>query len=117
VGTTITYTPATGSTGADSFTYTLSAGGASSTGTVNVTINNANVGPSLTPLVGAYGSFVASGIPSTTYIVQFATSANGPWSDSNPSTTTAAANGVITYTDNVSVAGHGGSVFYRLKQP
>jgi len=67
-------------------------------------------------LPGTTGSFVASGIPLATYGVQFATDMNGPWSDSNPSTTTAAANGVITYTDSVSVAGHGGTVFYRLKQ-
>jgi hypothetical protein len=60
-----------------------------------------------------FGSFVASGIPSTTYVVQMSTNLIS-WSDYD--TTTAAANGVISYTDPVSIVAHGGTVYYRLKQ-
>jgi len=48
-GTTITYTPASGYSGADSFTYTLSNGnGGSETATVSITVNPASTSTSVT---------------------------------------------------------------------
>ena len=43
-GPTVTYTPAAGQVGADSFTYTATVGGVTDTGTINVTINPMEVG-------------------------------------------------------------------------
>ncbi|MEI7535339.1 MAG: hypothetical protein WCK57_13310, partial [Verrucomicrobiae bacterium] len=115
VGTTITYTPATGSTGADSFTYTLSAGGATSTGTVNVTINDANVSSSLSITVNAgLATVTSSGIPSQAYTVQKSDDNGSTWSDY--ASKNAEANGFFTYTDTDPVINHS-SRMYRLKQP
>jgi hypothetical protein len=110
----LTYTPATDYVGTDSFTVTFGDGYGTQTMTVNVTVNAENTGPSITPAdVGGYGSFTASGMPATTYTVQLSTDLSN-WLDYD--TVTAAANGVISYTDPVSIDDHGGTVFYRLKQ-
>jgi hypothetical protein len=111
----LTYTPATDYTGADSFTVTFSDGSGTQTMAVSVTVNQANVGPSLTAQANGsgYGTFMASGIPNTTYVLQISTDLS-TWNDY--STVTAAANGLISYTDSVSIAAHGGTVYYRLKQ-
>jgi hypothetical protein len=117
-GTTITYTPANNSTVADSFTYTLSAGGATSTGIVTVTINDANVSPTLSGADDGTGHYkiTTSGMASTTYDVQAQTTDNsvtGPWA--TISTATAAANGVVIWTDSDLITAHQARI-YRLKQ-
>lgn len=52
IGDPIIYTPTSGYTGSDSFTYTITDGGTSATGTVNVTVNS---GPAIAYLVVAGG--------------------------------------------------------------
>ena len=83
---------------------------------MNVTVNTANVGPTVTPLnMGGNGSFVASGIPNQAYTVQISTVLSPPnWTDYD--TTTAGSNGLISYTDPTTISVHGGTVYYRLKQ-
>ena len=107
------YTPTNG-VGTDNFTVTYSDGTGTQTMAVTVTVIAQNVGPTITPInAGGFGSFTASGIPSQSYTVQISTSLP-TWTDYD--TTTAAANGAINYTDTVSIAAHGNTVFYRLKQ-
>ena len=117
----IDYTPATGFTGTDTFTAVLSDGHDSITATVVVTVSAANVGPTLSLGSGylnngGFGSFTSSGIPNETYDVEVATSMSGPWVPANNGTVTAAANGVISYTDTETISAYGGTVFYRLAQ-
>lgn len=100
-GLTIIYTPANGFTGADSFTYTLSDGVGSATGTVNVTVNAANVGSTITALdtsILGQVTLTASGIPGTSYTIQYSDDSGGMWIPF-ANHATAAPNGVITYTD------------------
>lgn len=111
----ITYTPTADYAGSDSFTYTLSddAGGSSS-GTVNVTVSGANVGPSLTAVVnGGFATITTSGMASQTYKVQISADGVTNWTDYQ--TTTAGSNGLVSWTDSDAVANHG-SRFYRLAQ-
>jgi len=110
----IIYTPATDYVGADTFTYTLSddAGG-SSTGTVSVTVNEANVSMTLTiQVVGDTAIVTGSGIPNQGYDVQISPDLSN-WSDY--ASTNAAANGVVIFTDPDPVSNHG-TRSYRLKQ-
>ena len=114
-GTTITYTPDTDYVGADSFTYTLSddAGG-SSVGTVNVTVRAANVSSTITDLVvvtGVSATLTASGQSGHMYNVQASDNAGSTWSTIGSAT--AAANGVIIYTDTTP---NPDSRLYRLAQ-
>jgi hypothetical protein len=112
---------ASGTAGTDNFTVTFNDGHGSQTMVVTVTVNLANVGPTLSlnsgyQSNGDYGSFTASGIPNTTYDVEVATSMSGPWSPANNPTVTAAANGLISYLDTKTITAYGGTVFYRLSQ-
>jgi fibronectin-binding autotransporter adhesin len=116
----VTYTPssAANTAGSDSFNLIVQDGHGSQTMAVSVTVNASNVGPTLSlgngySSNGGYGSFTASGIPGTTYIVQLSTDMSN-WADY--ATTTALSNGLVDYVDSVSISGHGGTVFYRLKQ-
>jgi hypothetical protein len=118
-GNTITYTPTTGYTGSDSFTYTLSDNlGGSSTGTVTVTVNDINASSSLTDIVvtnGVSATITASGLPTTSYHIQVATSPSGPWSTIDSATS--AANGVLIYTDEIFYpTNYPNPGFYRLAQ-
>ena len=114
---TITYTPAIGYAGADSFNYTLSdSAGGSSPGTVTVQVNTGNVSTTITAyVVNGDGSFTitASGLPGQTYDIQAADTASGPWSQIG--TSTALSNGVVSYTDT-DAPNHPSRV-YRLAQP
>ena len=113
----LTYTPTANYVGADNFTVTYSDGQNTQTMLVTVTVNDQNVGPTITPVnAGGFGSFTASGIPNHTYTVQIATSLSpANWADYDTNVP-AVANGVISYTDPVSITAHGGTVYYRLKQ-
>ena len=65
-GTTVTYTSATGYTGADSFTYTISDGnGGTDTATVNVTVQSGG-GTTTTTLNPAQDSHISSSSPTST---------------------------------------------------
>jgi hypothetical protein len=82
-------------------------------------LSAANVGPTLSlnngyQNNGGFGSFTASGIPGTNYVVQFSTDMT-TWTDETPAVQ-AAGNGLISFTDTVSLTGHGGTVYYRLRQ-
>jgi hypothetical protein len=120
----ITYTPATDNTNADSFTYTLTdTAGGSSQGTVTVTINDANVGPSLsinTTNFPGYATVTASGITNQLYDVEISGNGGTSWSqyifETVSQTATAADNGFIIYTDPDPVLNNP-SRMYRLKQP
>ena len=114
---TITYTPQTGYTGADSFNYTLIDNvGGSSPGTVTVQVNAGNISSVITTyIVNGDGSFTitASGFPGTTYGVQAADTVAGSWASIG--TTTALSNGLVQYTD-LDAHNHPSRV-YRLVQP
>ena len=82
---TITYTPANGYVGTDTFTYTVrDSFELTVTPTVTVTVTSANVGSPNVVSGPTYsgGSFrvTFAGIPGTEYTIQTATSLTGPWS-------------------------------------
>ena len=82
-----------------------------------LTVNAQNVGPQLTTQsAGGYASFTASGLPSTIYTVQISTNLADAPPFNDYLSVTSAPNGVINYTDTVSIDGHGGQAYYRLKQ-
>jgi hypothetical protein len=98
----VVYTPASGFTGADSFTYVVSDPfGAEATNTVNVTVNALNVSASLTnitPLSDGTMQIIASGYPGTNYWIQATTNISiPPWT--TIATNAALANGLIQFTD------------------
>jgi hypothetical protein len=106
-----------GTAGTDNFTVTLYDGHGSQTLAVSVTLAGANTGPTITPSVDVndYGTFTASGLPGTNYVIQLATTLSpANWTDY--ATNAAAGNGLISFTDTVTVTGHGGQVYYRLRQ-
>jgi autotransporter-associated beta strand protein len=112
---------ASGTPGTDTFTVTFHDGHGLQTMTVTVTVNPVNAGPTLSlnsgyQSNGGYGSFTASGIPNTTYDVEWAPALNGPWNPASNPTVTAAANGLISYLDTETISAYGGTVFYRLRQ-
>jgi hypothetical protein len=100
----VTYTPASGYTNADSFTYTAGDPfGASAVGTVNVAIKLDNdPGQNLTITDLGSGTFriFGSGIPGRTYRIQYADSPLSPnWQDMTGGSVTADSNGVFVFTD------------------
>ena len=90
--------------------------GGSSTGTVNVTVNAANTGVTITPQdAGGYAAFTASGMAGTNYVVQISTNLS-TWTD-NYATVQAAGNGVITFTNSVLTSSYmPNGVYFRLRQ-
>jgi Big-like domain-containing protein/immunoglobulin I-set domain protein/polymorphic membrane protein len=115
-GASFTYTPANNFVGTDSFTYTLSDGRCTSQGTVSLIVS-----PSNTQTLNVISITVTSssrilqfaGIPSKTYVVQWAPEGDGPWTDFADGTLTAGTTGVITYTDTTSPAP--ATRFYRTR--
>lgn len=98
----IVYTPASGFTGTDSFTYVVSDPfGAEATNTVNVTVNALNVSASLaniTTLPDGTMQIIASGYPGTNYWIQATTNmSTTPWT--TIATNAALLNGLILFTD------------------
>jgi subtilisin-like proprotein convertase family protein len=96
------YTPPTGFTNADSFTYTVTDGhGGSATGTVTVAIQVDNA-PSqnlvITPLGGNQYLINASGIPGYTYRLQYS-DVTGPFVWQDIESATADSTGKFSYTD------------------
>jgi hypothetical protein len=101
----ITYTPAAGFFGSDSFTYTLSDTRCTAEGTVNVTVTSTNA-PSLNKIsitLTVTGRVVVfAGVPGITYVVQEADSVAGPWTDFTDGSIVAGPTGLIQYTDSTS---------------
>ena len=99
----VNYTPATGYVGVDQFTYTISDGypGGTATSTANVTVRLGNATSVLNPPSASSGTVTLSGfgIPSKQYDIQRSTDPTFP-SYTTLGPVTAAANGVIIYTDN-----------------
>jgi hypothetical protein len=98
----VVYTPASGFTGADSFTYVVSDPfGAAATNTVNVTVNALNVSAAIaniTTLPDGTMQIIASGFPGTNYWIQATTNmSTTPWT--TIATNAALLNGLILFTD------------------
>ena len=104
-GGSFTYTPANNFTGTDSFTYTLSDGRCTAQGTVNVIVSAAS-GQTLNvvsiTVTSSNRTIQFAGIPSKTYVVQWAVTSSGPWADFSDGTIAADPTGLITYTDSTS---------------
>jgi hypothetical protein len=113
----VTYAPAAGFVGQDSWSYLLTdTGGGSATGTVNVTIvaSNAIVLTSTSQRILSDGTFTAEflGVPGLTYSIDRATNLSGPW-DLNFTNLTADTNGAFTLHDPSAAA----PAFYRTRYP
>jgi alpha-tubulin suppressor-like RCC1 family protein len=116
----IRYMPPNNFSGVDTFQLTLTdAGGASVTGTINVTVGPApNAGgmganpPTLTTLPDGKMAIAFYGIPGRSYIVQRSVSGLDNWV--TLATIPADASGKVAYTDESPPAG---SAFYRLGLP
>ena len=112
------YTPASGFTNADSFTYTISDGhGGSATGTVTVAIQVDTV-PSqnltITALGGNQYLIHGDGIPGRTYRLQYSTSSDPfNWQDLASGSVTADSVGSFQYTDTTEAT----TTFYRSVSP
>jgi subtilisin-like proprotein convertase family protein len=111
----VTYTPPAGFSGTDTFTYTLSAGGRETTGTVTVQVrepsgvpsNAIYLRPAAPPASGMEMRF--SGLPGRQYSVQFTQALSDPWSE------LARVNGLSSsgFVDFVHTNAPSGSGFYR----
>ena len=111
----VTYAPPAGFVGLDSFTYTLSDGVGIAQGTVNVTVLGANQQSQNQLSIAASGSCAVVyflGIPGVSYVVQWAPSATGPWTDFSPAIA-AGATGLFSYSDCTSPMPP--SRFYRTR--
>lgn len=105
----------------DSFTYTVSDGADSATGTVNVTVGD----PSGTTLnivhyatISGERHLTVAGIPGRAYKLQLATSVSGPWSDVAGATAAgnATANGEVLLKDTAPPT-EPPTAFYRAIEP
>jgi len=97
----ITYMPAASFIGLDTLTYTLSDGCGTTPGNILVTVLATNLPtPNLENIsLGATGrTVVFHGVPNAKYQIEAAPSAAGPWTGLS-GTITAAANGLVQYTD------------------
>jgi len=111
----VTYTPPAGFVGSDSFGYTLSDGVASAQGTVSVTVRGANEQSQNQLSIATSGSCAVVyfvGIPAVSYVVQWAPSATGPWTDFSPAIA-AGTTGLFSYSDCTSPMPP--SRFYRTR--
>jgi len=111
----ITYTPPTGFTGSDSFTYTVNDGiwGGTTTETVIVTVNAAaTTPPGQLALVisGGTATGTFTGTPGKTYILQRSTDLSSPWT--NVDTEVAPESGIVTVLDPGPVPAP--KAFYRI---
>ncbi len=101
---TVNYTPATGFVGADQFTYTIYDGftGGTATSTANVTVRLGQATSVFNSISASSGTvnLRGHGIPGRSYDIQW--SANPDFSIGGvvPGSVKAAANGIITYTDD-----------------
>jgi autotransporter-associated beta strand protein len=116
----VKYTPTTGYTGSDSYTYTISDGnGGTAVGTVNVTVTdngggspNVVAGPTFDSGTGTF-SVTFAGIPGYEYTVEYAVgSAAPPWTKLE--NVIAGSDGLFTVTDG---PGLSGSRYYRTVYP
>jgi hypothetical protein len=114
------YTPASGFTSADSFTYTITDGhGGSSIGTVTVAIlTDDAVGQNLVIVDQGSGSFLikGSGIPGRTYRMQYNDSLSTTpdnWVDFSSGSVTADSTGAFQFTDTSGNSGR----YYRSVYP
>ena len=118
-GTNVIYTPASGYTNSDAFTYTINDGhGGTAVGTVAVTVSASGAGKAPSPggIVVANGKVTLTfrGVPHRTYQVQWTADLGTPnWQDLG--TTTAGRTGSMTYEDTP--PGGAGSRFYRIVYP
>jgi len=114
----VTYTPAAGFTGPDTFAFTVSDGqGGTGTGHVNVTVLSTD-GPTPNmhpPRVDQNGNYVIgfSGLPGSSYLVQRAPSVTGPWT--TLATVVVGPSGVAEYVDTD--PNRPNPVFYRAILP
>ncbi len=120
---TVTYTPPSDYTGADSFTYTLEDGrGGVTTVTVNVTVGSGTgQGANAQSTTTEDGNFVVyfAGIPGIAYTVEYTSSASGPWTKfanytAPTSNTTGFGIGVFKVEESMSASPAG---FYRTVYP
>jgi hypothetical protein len=110
-----TYTPASGFSGEDRFTYTLSDGhGATTNGTVVVTVAAVGGGNAVSITVTPGNVHLEfAGIAGRVYTIERATDVQGPWTPLTP-TVTAAGNGAIAFDDTAPPVG---VAFYRISTP
>ncbi len=104
-GKSVTYNPPAGFVGTDSFTYLMSDGRCTAVGTVKVTvISSGTPGLNSVSLTITPGGRVLrfQGVPTQTYVVQWAAALDGTWNDFPDGTLVADATGLITYTDTTS---------------
>ena len=103
------YTPATGFVGVDQFTYTISDGfpGGTATSTANVTVRLGQATSVFNYVSGSSGTvnLRGYGIPSHDYDVQYSATADFTTIAGTFGPVTAAANGMLTYTDTTAGAG------------
>jgi hypothetical protein len=102
-------------TSADSFTYTITDGYLTTTGTVYLEPVAATAPSIGNPTTDGNGhpTFSGSGIPGYTYGVESATSVSGPWS--NAGTATVGTDGSWSFTDSSQTSPP--IIFYRLYYP
>jgi hypothetical protein len=116
----IKYTNSTAITspGSDSFSYTVSDGASSASGTVTINFgSNVAVGPQLTPRSDGSSHAVVSfhGLPGYSYHIQRATTLGPPadWTNAAPITLSPTGDGFYIWTNTISPA----DGFYRLSYP
>jgi hypothetical protein len=112
----VTYTPVTNFVGRDQFTYMLADSlGGQSQGTVTVNVLSLSLPATnrLSVAVVPNGRFLLfAGAAAQNYVIQFANSVTGPWSDLSPVLTTGSS-GFIEYNDPTSP--HAPIRFYRAR--
>jgi autotransporter-associated beta strand protein len=102
-------------TGEDHFTYTVTDGYLTTTGTVYLEAIPATLPPVKNPTfdVNGHPTFSGTGIPGYVLGVEYATDINGPWA--NAGSATVDNNSNWTFTDNAQT--NPGNIFYRIYYP